>query len=58
VCDKKHNVLFTDTECLILSPEFKIVDENLVLLRSPRKNDVYSLSLKSIIPSGEVTCLD
>ncbi|GJV47598.1 putative ribonuclease H-like domain-containing protein [Tanacetum coccineum] len=39
ICDKKHNVLFTDTECLILSPEFKIVDENLVLLRAPRKND-------------------
>ncbi|GJV53310.1 pol polyprotein [Tanacetum coccineum] len=37
ICDKKHNVLFTDTECLILSPEFKIVDENLVLLRAPRK---------------------
>ncbi|GKC93082.1 putative ribonuclease H-like domain-containing protein, partial [Tanacetum coccineum] len=39
------------------SPEFKIVDENLVLLRAPRKNDVYSLNLKSIIPSGGVTCL-
>ncbi|GJR43758.1 ribonuclease H-like domain-containing protein [Tanacetum coccineum] len=37
--------------------EFKIVDENLVLLRAPRKNDVYSLNLKSIIPSGGVTCL-
>ncbi|GJV93387.1 ribonuclease H-like domain-containing protein [Tanacetum coccineum] len=35
----------------------KIVDENLVLLRAPRKNDVYSLNLKSIIPSGGVTCL-
>ncbi|GJT77753.1 putative ribonuclease H-like domain-containing protein [Tanacetum coccineum] len=57
ICDKKHNVLFTDTECLILSPEFKIVDENLVLLRAPRKNDVYSLNLKNIIPSGGVTCL-
>ncbi|GKF28993.1 hypothetical protein Tco_0095335, partial [Tanacetum coccineum] len=55
ICDKKHKVLFTDTECLILSPEFKIVDENLVLLRAPRKNDVYSLNLKNIIPSGGVT---
>ncbi|GJT95441.1 putative ribonuclease H-like domain-containing protein, partial [Tanacetum coccineum] len=35
----------------------KIVDGNLVLLRAPRKNDVYSLNLKSIIPSGGVTCL-
>ncbi|GJV11345.1 ribonuclease H-like domain-containing protein [Tanacetum coccineum] len=25
ICDKKHNVLFTDKECLILSPKFKFV---------------------------------
>ncbi|GJW29667.1 ribonuclease H-like domain-containing protein, partial [Tanacetum coccineum] len=36
---------------------FKFVDENLVILRAPRKNDVYSLNLKSIIPSEGVTCL-
>ncbi|GKA08700.1 putative ribonuclease H-like domain-containing protein [Tanacetum coccineum] len=52
-----HNVLFTDKECLILSPKFKFVDEDLVILRAPRKNDVYSLDLKNIIPSGGVTCL-
>ncbi|GJR46070.1 putative ribonuclease H-like domain-containing protein [Tanacetum coccineum] len=57
ICDKKHNVLFTDKECLILSPKFKFVDEDLVILRAPRKNDVYSLDLKNIIPSGVVTCL-
>ncbi|GJT78482.1 putative ribonuclease H-like domain-containing protein [Tanacetum coccineum] len=44
-------------ECLILSPKFKFVDEDLVILRAPRKNDVYSLDLKNIIPSGGVTCL-
>ncbi|GJX30831.1 ribonuclease H-like domain-containing protein [Tanacetum coccineum] len=52
-----HNVLFTDKECLILSPKFKFVDEDLVILRAPRKNDVYSLDLKNIIPSGGITCL-
>ncbi|GJS21535.1 ribonuclease H-like domain-containing protein [Tanacetum coccineum] len=31
ICDKKHNVLFTDKECLILSPKFKFVDEDLVI---------------------------
>ncbi|GJY28785.1 hypothetical protein Tco_0404552 [Tanacetum coccineum] len=55
--DKKHNVLFTDKECLILSPKFKFIDEDLVILRAPRKNDVYSLDLKNIIPSGGITCL-
>ncbi|GJW08130.1 putative ribonuclease H-like domain-containing protein [Tanacetum coccineum] len=42
---------------LIISPKFKFVDEDLVILRAPRKNDVYSLDLKNIIPSGGITCL-
>nr|GFA70904.1 ribonuclease H-like domain-containing protein [Tanacetum cinerariifolium] len=28
MCDKNNSVLFTDTECLVLSPEFKLPDEN------------------------------
>ncbi|GKA01315.1 putative ribonuclease H-like domain-containing protein [Tanacetum coccineum] len=27
ICDKKNSVLFTETECLVLSPEFKLLDE-------------------------------
>ncbi|GJS98482.1 putative ribonuclease H-like domain-containing protein [Tanacetum coccineum] len=27
MCDKKNNVLFTDTECVVLSPDFKLADE-------------------------------
>ncbi|GJX68730.1 hypothetical protein Tco_0304457 [Tanacetum coccineum] len=30
MCDKKNKVLFTDTECLVLSPDFKLPDENQV----------------------------
>ncbi|GJS45557.1 putative ribonuclease H-like domain-containing protein [Tanacetum coccineum] len=56
ICDKKHNVLFTDKECLILSPKFKFVDEDLVILRAPRKNDVYSW-IEEYYSSGGVTCL-
>ncbi|GJR86097.1 ribonuclease H-like domain-containing protein [Tanacetum coccineum] len=41
----------------ILSLKFKFVDKELVILRAPRKNDVYSLDLKNIIPSRGVTCL-
>ncbi|GKB01420.1 ribonuclease H-like domain-containing protein [Tanacetum coccineum] len=52
MCDKKNSVLFTDTECLILSPSFKLLDENQVVLRAPRQNGVYSLDLKNIVPSG------
>nr|GEW04113.1 ribonuclease H-like domain-containing protein [Tanacetum cinerariifolium] len=28
MCDKKNSVLFIDTECLILPPEFELLDEN------------------------------
>nr|GEU37710.1 hypothetical protein [Tanacetum cinerariifolium] len=57
MCDKKNSVLFTDTECLVLSPDFKLPDENQVLLRVPRENNMYSVNLKNIVPSGDLTCL-
>ncbi|GJX48710.1 retrovirus-related pol polyprotein from transposon TNT 1-94 [Tanacetum coccineum] len=38
MCDKKNKVLFTDSECLVLSPDFKFPDENQVLLRVPKQN--------------------
>nr|GEV69265.1 ribonuclease H-like domain-containing protein [Tanacetum cinerariifolium] len=28
MCDKKNKVLFTDTDCLVMSPDFKLPDEN------------------------------
>nr|GEW48084.1 ribonuclease H-like domain-containing protein [Tanacetum cinerariifolium] len=28
MCDKKNKVLFTDIDCLVLSPDFKLPDEN------------------------------
>ncbi|GKF10421.1 hypothetical protein Tco_0048347 [Tanacetum coccineum] len=43
MCDKKNKVLFTDSECPVLSPEFKLPDENQVLLKIPRQNNMYSL---------------
>ncbi|GJY46747.1 ribonuclease H-like domain-containing protein [Tanacetum coccineum] len=53
MCDKKNSILFTKSECLIMSPSFKLHDESQVLHRAPRKDDVYSLDLKNIVPSGE-----
>nr|GEX38268.1 uncharacterized mitochondrial protein AtMg00810-like [Tanacetum cinerariifolium] len=40
MCDKKNNVLFTNTEFLVLSFDFKLPDENHVLLRVPRENNM------------------
>ncbi|GJV55914.1 putative ribonuclease H-like domain-containing protein [Tanacetum coccineum] len=58
MCDTKNNVLFTDTECVVLSPDFKLLDENHVLLRVPRKDNMYSVYLKNIVPSGGLTCIE
>jgi hypothetical protein len=55
ICDKKYPVLFLDTECLILSPDFKLEDRSLVMLTAPRNNDVYIIDLKNI--NSRATCL-
>nr|GEW29487.1 ribonuclease H-like domain-containing protein [Tanacetum cinerariifolium] len=57
MCDKKNSVLFTNTECLFLSLDFKFPDESQVLLRVPRENNMYNVNLKNIIPFGDLTCL-
>ncbi|GKB66869.1 putative ribonuclease H-like domain-containing protein, partial [Tanacetum coccineum] len=57
ICDKKNKVLFTDSECLVLSPEFKLPDANQVLLRIPRQSNMYSFNLENIVPSGGLACL-
>ncbi|GJZ14263.1 putative ribonuclease H-like domain-containing protein [Tanacetum coccineum] len=57
MCDKKNSVLFTETECLVLSLNFKLLDESQVLLRVPRQSNMYSFDLKNVIPSGDLTCL-
>ncbi|GJW50400.1 putative ribonuclease H-like domain-containing protein [Tanacetum coccineum] len=54
MCDKKNSILFTDTECVVLSPDFKLLDENQILLRVPRKNNMYSVDLKNVAPSGGI----
>ncbi|GJX79393.1 ribonuclease H-like domain-containing protein [Tanacetum coccineum] len=55
--DKKNSVLFTEIECLVLSPDFKLLDECQVLLRVPRQSNMYSFDLKNVVPSGDLTCL-
>ncbi|GKA11077.1 hypothetical protein Tco_0690510 [Tanacetum coccineum] len=52
LCDKKNSVLFTETECLILSPDFKLLDESQVLFKVPRQCNMYSFDLKNVVPTG------
>ncbi|GJU06949.1 hypothetical protein Tco_1123379 [Tanacetum coccineum] len=57
MCDKKNYVLFTDSECLVLSPNFKMPDESQILLKIPRQNNMYSFDMKNIVPKDGLTCL-
>ncbi|GJZ68558.1 ribonuclease H-like domain-containing protein [Tanacetum coccineum] len=50
-------VLFTDTACFVLSPDFKLADKSQVLLKVPRKNIVQSVDMKNIVPKESLTCL-
>ncbi|GKF23155.1 hypothetical protein Tco_0075477, partial [Tanacetum coccineum] len=50
MCDKKNRVLFTNTECIVLSADFKLTVESHVLLKVPRKDNMYSVDLKNIVP--------
>ncbi|KAI3728115.1 hypothetical protein L6452_16745 [Arctium lappa] len=57
VCDKQHSILFTDSECIILAPGFKVVDEKMILLKTPRKDNVYCLDMESVSTNSSLNCL-
>ncbi|GJU30348.1 putative reverse transcriptase domain-containing protein [Tanacetum coccineum] len=46
--DKRNYVLLTNTECLVLSPNFKLPDENQILLKVLRKDNMYSLYARTL----------
>nr|GFA91021.1 ribonuclease H-like domain-containing protein [Tanacetum cinerariifolium] len=57
ICDKKNKVLFTDYECLVLAKEFQLPDESQVVLRIPRRHDLYTFNLSDIQPEQHINCL-
>nr|GEX75149.1 ribonuclease H-like domain-containing protein [Tanacetum cinerariifolium] len=57
MCDKQNSIVFTKTEYLVLSPDFKLPDESQVLLKVPRENNMYNVNLKNIVPSRDLTYL-
>ncbi|GJT51594.1 putative ribonuclease H-like domain-containing protein [Tanacetum coccineum] len=57
ICDKKNKVLFTDTDCLVLTEEFQLPDESQVVLRIPRERDLYTFNISELQPEQNVTCL-
>nr|GEY43108.1 ribonuclease H-like domain-containing protein [Tanacetum cinerariifolium] len=57
ICDKKNRVLFTDIKCLVLSKDFKLLDKSMVVLRVPRKHNLYTINLNNLYPWGNLACL-
>ncbi|GJT74655.1 putative ribonuclease H-like domain-containing protein [Tanacetum coccineum] len=59
IYDKKNSVLFTETECLILSLDFKLLDESQVLLKVPTQNNMGNLvrGLPSKLFENDHTCV-
>ncbi|GJW84955.1 putative ribonuclease H-like domain-containing protein [Tanacetum coccineum] len=57
ICDKQHKVLFTEAECLVVSSDFKMPDENQILLKVPRHHNMYSFDMKAPATAKGFACL-
>nr|GEU51335.1 ribonuclease H-like domain-containing protein [Tanacetum cinerariifolium] len=57
ICDKKNRVLFTNNEYLVLSKDFTLPNESMVVLRVPRKHNLYFINLNNLCPRGNLACL-
>nr|GEV10888.1 hypothetical protein [Tanacetum cinerariifolium] len=57
ICDNKNSVLFTDSECIVLGRDFKLIDDTNALLKTPRQHNMYSIDLNNIVPHKDLTCL-
>ncbi|GKD64850.1 hypothetical protein Tco_1306958, partial [Tanacetum coccineum] len=53
----KHKVLFTKTECLVVTSDFKMLDENQILLKVPRQHNMYSFDMKTPGLAKSFACL-
>nr|GFA99699.1 hypothetical protein [Tanacetum cinerariifolium] len=47
----------TDSECIVLGRNFKLLDDTNILLRTPRQHNMYSIDLNNIVPHKDLTCL-
>ncbi|GKF16977.1 putative ribonuclease H-like domain-containing protein, partial [Tanacetum coccineum] len=52
-----NKVLFTDKECLVLTKEFQLPENSQVVLRVPRRHNLYSFNLTEIQPERDINCL-
>nr|GFB22135.1 ribonuclease H-like domain-containing protein [Tanacetum cinerariifolium] len=47
----------TESECIMLGRNFKLLDDTNILLRTPRQHNMYSIDLNNIVPLKDLTCL-
>nr|GEX60212.1 putative ribonuclease H-like domain-containing protein [Tanacetum cinerariifolium] len=40
ICNNKNSVLFTDSKCIVLGRDFKLLDDANILLRTPRQHNM------------------
>ncbi|GJS00574.1 hypothetical protein Tco_0317082 [Tanacetum coccineum] len=57
ICDTQYKVLFTETECLVVSLDFKMPDENQILLKVPRQHNMYNFDMKTPALTKDYACL-
>ncbi|GJS95194.1 putative ribonuclease H-like domain-containing protein [Tanacetum coccineum] len=48
---------FIETECLVVSSDFKMPDENQILLKVPRHHNMYSFDMRTPTPAKSFACL-
>nr|GFA46621.1 ribonuclease H-like domain-containing protein [Tanacetum cinerariifolium] len=54
---KAFPLLVENTECLVLSKDFKLPDDSMVVLKVPRKHNLYTINLNDLCPRGNLAYL-
>ncbi|GJR09014.1 putative ribonuclease H-like domain-containing protein [Tanacetum coccineum] len=61
MCDKKNSVLFTNTGCFVLSPDFKLADESIrrefSVAKTPQQNSVAERRNRTLIEAARTMVL-
>nr|GEY07364.1 putative ribonuclease H-like domain-containing protein [Tanacetum cinerariifolium] len=52
-----NGTIKTDSECIVLGRNFKLLDDTNILLRTPRQHNMYSIDLNNIVSLKDLTCL-
>nr|GEZ18871.1 ribonuclease H-like domain-containing protein [Tanacetum cinerariifolium] len=52
-----NNLKSHQLECIVLGQNFKLSDDDNVLLWTPRQHNMYSIDLNNIVPHKDLTCL-